>query len=152
MLLRSATGDRFELSPVGYQYPYGGPPTGGRDTDANWLLIRGIATRSDGKSSDSRGDRALHRHPVSGTRFAVPSWFPNCCLPHGGDPSPFLRSSPHIVRTWVQNNPDRHKPLRANHAANQGNSRFTAPLDGSINILAMPRAYADGICRNPPFP
>lgn len=52
MLLRSDTGSRFEISLVGYQFPYDGPPTGGEDTDANWLLVRGIATSSDGQTSE----------------------------------------------------------------------------------------------------
>jgi hypothetical protein len=52
MLLRSATGSRFEISPVGYEFPYSGAPTGGEDTDANWIVTRGIATSSDGHTSE----------------------------------------------------------------------------------------------------
>jgi len=47
--------------------------------------------------------------------------------------APPTQFSPQIVRTWVQNSPLCRKAFRANRVANQGNSRFTAPLDGSSN-------------------
>jgi len=52
MLLRSATGTQFEISPIGYQFPYSGTPTGGEDDDANWLVLRGIATSTGGQASE----------------------------------------------------------------------------------------------------
>lgn len=53
------------------------------------------------------------------------------CLP--AIPLRASRSSPQLVRTWSQDHPQRHKSVRANHVTNQGNSRFTAPLDGPFN-------------------
>jgi len=52
MLLSSANGSRFEISPIGYEFPHSGGPTGGEDTDANWIVIRGITTSSDGQTSE----------------------------------------------------------------------------------------------------
>jgi len=52
MLLRSATGSRFKISPVGYEFPDSESQTDGDDTDANWIVTRGSATSSDGRIAE----------------------------------------------------------------------------------------------------
>jgi hypothetical protein len=48
MLLRSARGESVELRVLGYELDHTGPPTGGTDTDANWLVVEGTVRRADG--------------------------------------------------------------------------------------------------------
>lgn len=50
MHLRSTDGATMTLCPAGYQFPYNGPPTAGMDTDANWLVIKGLVTLPTGES------------------------------------------------------------------------------------------------------
>ena len=50
MQLLSADGASITVTLVGYQFPYDGPPTGGEDTDANWLMVNVAVRRADGQT------------------------------------------------------------------------------------------------------
>jgi hypothetical protein len=49
MELKSQDGALFELRPVGYQFPSLGSSGGSYHFDANWLIIRGNVTMTDGR-------------------------------------------------------------------------------------------------------
>jgi hypothetical protein len=101
------------------------------DLEPAWRLTR-LRVKQDPDRSCSPLEMLGYDQPgdshVHGVALDCVPWMPTLFAP-----AAHLRSSPQIVRTWVQNNHLRHKMLRANHAANQGNSRFTAPLQGPFN-------------------
>ena len=52
MILQSTDGSFVTLEPVGYQFPDAAPSSGDPTDDANWLLIRVIIARADGRTHE----------------------------------------------------------------------------------------------------